>query len=82
MKAPHKCTNCGTSVLVIASDEYEAKLSEIVKQIGDYPSSGLQIDVEREDGTVERTTLAPMEGSPPFACPRCGKKNIPPGLAR
>ena len=53
-----------------------------MEQIGDYPSSGLQIDVEREDGTVERTTLAPMEGSPPFACPRCGKKNIPPGLAR
>ena len=72
-----KCTNCGTPIQALDADEYEAKLSDVVEQTGHYPSSGLRIDVEREDGTVESAWLAPMEkGSTAFECPRCGKPNL------
>jgi predicted RNA-binding Zn-ribbon protein involved in translation (DUF1610 family) len=51
-------------------------LSEVVEQTGDYPSTGVRIDVEREDGTVATAWLAPMEGQSEFDCPRCGKRNV------
>ena len=70
-----KCTNCGTPIQPVDSDEYESKLSEFVEQTGDYPSSGLRVDVELEDGTVVEAQLGPLESSTAFDCPRCGKRN-------
>lgn len=71
-----KCTNCGTTIQPMAADEYEARLAEVVEQTGDYTSTGLRMDLEREDGTVESAWLAPMEGPTEFECPRCGKRHV------
>jgi transcription elongation factor Elf1 len=71
-----KCTNCGLSIQPMDLDEYEAKLAQVVEQTGGYPSTGLQIDDEREDGTVGRAELAPMENPTEFKCPRCGKAYV------
>ena len=70
-----KCTNCGTPIEPVDPDEYESRLSRFVSQTGDYPSSGLRVDVKREDGTVVEAWLGPLESSTEFDCPRCGKRN-------
>ena len=46
-----------------------------MEQTGDYPSSGLRVDVEGEDGKVVEAWLGPLESPTEFDCPRCGKRN-------